>query len=191
MLVGVLGLGTAFVGVGSGGAALTATTVPNPDPPPVPPPVPPPPAYVPPPPPPPAYVPPPPPPAYVPPRTHPTKAKPHAVKRAPAAKKKHRLVLAPPRRDATPHTPSAATVGAVHASGVAASDTSSRRVLPVLFAGAVGLALLLLMLLFVPAFALGPRLGAAVDARRESLILGAVVCVVGIALGVLIALIGL
>lgn len=207
MLVGVLGLGAAFVGVGPGGAALTATTVPNPDPPPVPPPVPPPappppppPPYVPPPPPPPpAYVPPPPPPAYVPPPPPPPppyvpprkKAKAHAAKRTTAVKKKHRLELAPPpSADTTPGKPTAAAVGAGHASAVAAAEPSSRSALPLLLAVGLGLALLLLTLAFVRVSALGPRIGAAVDARRESLILGAVVCVAGIALGLLIALIG-
>jgi outer membrane biosynthesis protein TonB len=204
VVVAMVGFGAAFVAVGPSGAALTATTVPNPDPPPVPPPPPapvppppppPPPAYVPPPPPPPpAYVPPPPPPppAYVLPRRHHrAKSKAHAVRHKTVAKKRHRLQLAPPDTNATPRAPTAAAVSAAHASGVATAQTSSRSLSPLLVAAGVGLALLLLTLAFVRASPLGPRLGAVVDARRESLILGAAVCVVGIALGLLLAMIGL
>jgi hypothetical protein len=196
VLVGVIGLGTAFVAVGPGGAALTATTVPNPDPPPVPPP---PPAPVPPPPPPPAYVPPPPPPAYVPPppppppvyvpprKQHRTKTKARAAKPTPAVKNAHRLVLEPPS-GATPRSPRAAPVGAVHASGVATAEPSSRSMLPILFAVGLGLALLLLTMAFFPVSVLPARLGVLVDEGRESLIVGAAVCVVGTVLGFLIAL---
>lgn len=203
VVVAMVGFGAAFVAVGPSGAALTATTVPNPDPPPVPPPPPapvppppppPPPAYVPPPPPPPAYVPPPPPPppAYVPPRPrHQATPKAHPVKHKTVAKKKHRLQLAPLSTNSTPRTPTAAADSAVHASGVATAQTSSRSLFPLLVAVGVGLALLLLTLAVVRATPLGPRVGAVVDARRESLILGAAVCVVGIALGLLIAVIGL
>ena len=85
--------------------------------------------------------------------------------------------------------PTAAALG-VHASGLASADSSSRSLRPILFAVGLALALLLLTLAVVRVSPLGSRLGAVLDARRESLILGAVVCGVGIALGFLIAWIG-
>jgi hypothetical protein len=99
------------------------------------------------------------------------------------------LQLAPPATTTTPRTPTKPAVAAVRASGVGAPESSSRSVLPILFAVGLALALLLLTLAVVRVSPLGPRLAAAVDARRESLILGAAVCAVGIALGLLIAVV--
>ncbi len=199
-LVSLVGLGAAFVAVGPGGAALTVTTVPNPDPPPVPPPPPapvpppppapeppPPPTYVPPPPPP-AYV-PPPPPAYVPPRTQASspKAKPPAAKRPTVTQKERRTLELPfasgSRRDA----PKATAAAAVHVSGVAATEASSTSVLPILLGVGFGLALLLFALGLMP---LPYRMDVLVADRRESLILGGLACLAGIAIGVVIAVMG-
>jgi outer membrane biosynthesis protein TonB len=188
--------------LGFGAVSSLGAAAPNPDPPPVPPPAPappppppPPPAYVPPPPPPPSYVPPPPPPpAYTPPakpvKEHLAKRpvrKQIAKRRAPALGAKARTTAKPTvsvaRKSQRPEHNRA-----LAASGLASGDTTSRA-LPLLFGTALALALLALLLALNPEVLPG-QLSVLVYKRRDSLIAGAGVCIVGIAAGLLTALMG-
>ena len=105
-------------------------------------------------------------------------------------KKKHRAVAQPPFSGGKPGPPSAAASGVVHVDSVAPAPSSSTNALRLVLAGCLGLALLLLALAVVPVSVLPERMEALIDERRDSLIVGALACVAGIAVGLLIAVIG-
>jgi hypothetical protein len=190
-------------------AGAASTTIPNPDPPPTttrstpppPPPPPPPPANVPPPPPPPAYVPPPPPPppAYVPPPPAPPAPAKPPTRKAPAhpGHKPDRVGVAPrltrptPNRSPGAQPPKQRLVAAGLPIAPAAATNQLRLPPGVLAFLAFSLAILLATAaaVLVPARALPPRLSAAVDGRRELLLLGAL-CLLGLGFA-LVLLVGL
>lgn len=180
-----------------GGASSVDAAGPNPDPPPPAPPAPapppppppayvpppPPPAYVPPPPPPPpAYVPPPPPPAYTPPRKP---LKPQRVHRSAEVQPRSPELSAKDPETGKPAAPAVRIAASGPVPGNAASHA-----LRLLFGTALALALLALLLPLAPPAMLPGHLGALVEERRDSLIVGAGVCILGVGLGLLIALMG-
>jgi hypothetical protein len=189
--------------VGGQAGNLAATTLPNPDPPPTrpvtpppppaPPPPPPPAAVTPPPPPPPAqtYVAPPPPPASVRPTPKPKKPKP----------KKPKPDAPPARPRQTPHAPTAPHLRQsltppsrrVAAYPVALGpSTEPNRLLPVVLLSLVLLVpLTALALVVAPTQRLPDRTAAVIEQRRETLMALGLVGILGIAIGIGIALVGL
>ena len=189
LVVAAAGLGV----LASGALAGTSTALPNPDPPPTTPkpdpPPPPPPVPVPPPPPPPAYQapPPPPPPAYVPPPPPPAKRV-HAVK-----KPRHAVVV---RQQAQPKPkPKArpsAKVREVAAKPVAALAVSpgggTSGLLFLLVAVGLGASALILLASAAPGRLVPYEARDLLEENRTALVLGALACMAGLGLGLLVAL---